>query len=205
MPTGYTSQIAENISFRKFALSCARNFGAAIALRDEDSDVLPNPENVKFNSGKNYHENALAQAVADKEKLLSLPKDELQKQFLEWREKTISNAQKRINEQRELRAKYEMMLSHVQNWTPPTEEHVNMKNFMIEQIRGSIGWDCNEKYELEEIEKAENSHQASYFWDKIKELDWSIKYHSEHRGEDDDRDSKRSEWIKNLIDSLPNE
>jgi hypothetical protein len=202
MPTGYTSQIADDISFRKFALSCARNFGAAIALRDENSEVLPDPENVKFNGG-NYHENEFSQAIANKEKLLSLSQDELEKQYQDWREKTIIKAKNSIKERQELRAKYERMLSHVKNWFPPTKEHDNMKNFMIEQITSSIEWDCDEEFHLKSIREAENSHRASYFWDKIEELDRSIKYHSERSGEDGNKDNQRSQWIKDLIDSLP--
>ena len=35
MPRGYTSYIEDNISFKNWALICARNFGACITLREE--------------------------------------------------------------------------------------------------------------------------------------------------------------------------
>ena len=203
MPTGYTSQIADGVSFRQFALSCARNFGAAIALRDEDSGVLPNPENVKFNSGNNYHEEQLTKAIAEKARLLSLTKDELCADFLKWRENTIKESEKTISQKRELRQKYEKMYEKVSNWSPPTGEHFNMKDFMLEQIADSIEFDCDEKYYHERIAEAENTHQADYFWERIESLEHNIEYHFTHRCEDDNQDNERSQWIKDLIDSLP--
>jgi hypothetical protein len=205
MPTGYTADIKNGISFRKFALNCARNFGATIALRDEDSSVLPNPENVKFNSGNSYHEEQLIKAIAEKARLQNLTKDELRTEFLEWRENTFKELEKTISEKRELRQKYEKMYEKVHGWSPPTEEHFNMKDFMLKQIAESIDFDCGEKYCHERIKEVQSTHQADYFWDNMESLERDIEYHSKHRGEDEDRDDKRSQWVKNLIDSLPTE
>ena len=38
MPTGYTHDIPAGITFRQFALNCARAFGANIAMRDDPAD-----------------------------------------------------------------------------------------------------------------------------------------------------------------------
>jgi hypothetical protein len=35
MPTGYTDKIKDGISFEEFVLSCARQFGACISMRDD--------------------------------------------------------------------------------------------------------------------------------------------------------------------------
>ena len=41
MPTGYTSDIydGKDISFREYALKCARNFGAYVEMRDSSLDT----------------------------------------------------------------------------------------------------------------------------------------------------------------------
>ena len=42
MPTGYTAPIyegEENFTFKKFAMRCARNFGALIEMRGEPLDA----------------------------------------------------------------------------------------------------------------------------------------------------------------------
>lgn len=41
MPTGYTADIKDGITFRDFALRCARAFGATIMQRDEDISIPP--------------------------------------------------------------------------------------------------------------------------------------------------------------------
>lgn len=203
MPTGYTSQIANSISFREFALSCARNFGAAIALRDEDSNVLPDPENVKFNSGDTYYQDKLAKAIAEKEQFYSLTQDQIKEEYLNWQKTTIENAENSIAENKILREKYEAMLIKVSNWSPPTEDHFGMKDFMMSQIQDSIKWDCSDKYYLERIDSVKSTHQSEYFWDKIKDLDWEIEYSVEHQTKDVARDNERSNWVKDLLDSLP--
>ena len=38
MPTGYTADIKDGISFQTYALNCARAFGACVMLRDEPGD-----------------------------------------------------------------------------------------------------------------------------------------------------------------------
>lgn len=40
---------------------------------------------------------------------------------------------------------------------------------------------------------------------KKEKLIWDINYHQEHFAKDVERDNERSNWVKNLIDSLPTE
>lgn len=53
MPTGYTANIKNGITFEEFALDCARNFGALIIMRDEPKDA-PIPE--QFEASKHHEE-----------------------------------------------------------------------------------------------------------------------------------------------------
>lgn len=39
MPTAYTANISKGITFKEYALLCARNFGATITMRDEPLDA----------------------------------------------------------------------------------------------------------------------------------------------------------------------
>lgn len=43
MPTGYTADIKDGISFETYAMNCARAFGACVSLRDKPSGgkVIP--------------------------------------------------------------------------------------------------------------------------------------------------------------------
>jgi hypothetical protein len=48
MPTGYTAMIEEreDVTFREFALTCARAFGACIMQRDNSLAEPPKPREV---------------------------------------------------------------------------------------------------------------------------------------------------------------
>ena len=52
MPTGYTTDIynGKDVSFRDFALTCARQFGACIMQRDDPADEKP-----KIMPEESYH------------------------------------------------------------------------------------------------------------------------------------------------------
>ncbi|VTR91619.1 unnamed protein product [Gemmata massiliana] len=38
------------------------------------------------------------------------------------------------------------MLEHVRAWEPPSTDHENLKQFMIDQLRESIDFDCRGEY-----------------------------------------------------------
>ena len=58
MPTGYTSKIADNISFRDFVLTCAGAFGACVEQRDNDMNEKPKLKKLDVS----YHQNAIKAA-----------------------------------------------------------------------------------------------------------------------------------------------
>lgn len=66
MPTIYTSDIRDGISFKTFALNCARAFGACVEIRDEPGGGEKIPEAFK---ASDYH---LKKAIEDCNKLLVL-------------------------------------------------------------------------------------------------------------------------------------
>ena len=51
MPTEYTHYIKDGISFKEFALKCARAFGACITMKEDPMDV----EIPKFKPDTYYH------------------------------------------------------------------------------------------------------------------------------------------------------
>lgn len=203
MPTGYTADIKNGISFRKFALNCARNFGAAIALRDESSDVEITPENVKF--GGNYYQKALTKAKLAKTKFDKLSQKQKHQLFKKETEKKIGRCRQLDASMKAQKKSYLSMLEKVQKWNPPTKDHKNMKDFMISQINDSISYDCDPKYNNEQIISTVTQTYSEWLKSKKENLIWNINYHKEHLAKDVERDNERSNWVKNLIDSLPNE
>lgn len=140
MPTGYTDRVrsGDMTTFPEFAMSCARAFGANIMLRDEPSST-PIPE--QYELGQYY-----VDRVPEAEKRLA---ELRQRTESEWAAAYVlatadeANAEKaEFAKQSEERARYERMLADVRAWKPPSEEHTQFKEFMIEQLESSIKFDC---------------------------------------------------------------
>ena len=201
MPTGYTSDIKDGISFRKFALNCARNFGATIALRDENSDVEVTPENVRF--GSDYHKKQLVAAKSAKAKFQKLTRAQKHKLFRAETNKALDNCRRSDANMKAQKKSYLAMLGSAKNWTPPTKDHENMKSFMVEQINTSIDYDCDSKYNNERIVEIVTKTYSEWLAAKKQSLDSDIEYHEEDLEKSIARENERSNWVKNLIDSPP--
>ena len=149
MPTGYTDDIAEEISFKEFVMRCSRNFGATITMRDEPLDA-PIPEEF-IPSGFHDKELKVAKCKLKEVKLMTIcdMQKEAKKQYQQQKEEYLQYIGKAVL----LRQKYETMFGKVLAWTPPSEDHRPLKQFMIDQISSSVECDCHEEYWLEQIQK----------------------------------------------------
>ena len=141
MSTGYTRKIGDDQSFKDFALGCARNFGANIMMRDE-----PMNAEIKHYEPDQYYMNKLTETIAEKSRFMNLSKEEMIKLWNDEFDSEYSNYCKCCIEKAILKTKYEKMLVKVKKFIPPTPDHINYKNFMIEQIQTSIDFDCSTDY-----------------------------------------------------------
>lgn len=199
MPTGYTADISNGITFRQYAMGCARAFGALITMRDEPSDA-PIPDS--FQPSK-YHEECL-QTASDRLaqlRLMSLDETELAADTA-YREAVEANTT-RIREKNDLRAKYSAMLAQVEAWKPPTPDHEEYHRFMVSQIRESIDFDCDTSFY--EDNQPERLSGGNWLAQQIQEVERSINYHTRANAEEIARTNGRSGWVKALRDSLPAE
>lgn len=196
MPTGYTADIKDGISFSTFALNCARAFGATITLRDESGGGEKIPE--KFEPS-DYHAKALD---ADRETLAAL--ESMTQRECELKaaaDHTEAEAQRlsRIKECDDLRQRYEEMLECARLWIPPSEEHAGLKEFMIQQITDSLKWDCDTSYYatptpvLSGLEWLESAKEKTIS---------SIAYHKKAYADEVARTEQRNTWISALRASL---
>ncbi len=195
--TGYTQMIAENdnVSFKDFALRCARYFGALIDMRDKPLDA-PIPE--RFEVDEHYRKN-YEWAKDNYEKFIANPPtyEQMEKRYNEYVAEETEKAKQENEKRRILRAKYEVMLIKVRKWIPPTPEYDNLKSFMIQQLEDSIDWDCDE-YELNIPNKDE--------WIECFFSPNSLKRRMYSRLEDLQKEIARTErnnrWLKDLRESL---
>jgi hypothetical protein len=195
MSTGYTVGIEKGISFETFAIQCARAFGALITMRDDPMDALI-PDEIKPDK---YHYNELKKA--EKELILAkkITIKEAKKFAQDEYEKGLKYNTETITKKKNLKEKYENMLQHVQNWHPPTSEHLNFKKFMIDQITDSINFDCNIKYNENPVIKMT---AREYLKQHIENRENDVKYHSEHYQKEIKSCEGRTNWIQELKKSL---
>jgi hypothetical protein len=143
MPTGYTAPIhdGENITFKQFALRCARAFGAAIHQRDDSLEMK-----IQERTVDSYYFNRVDTTAEDLARLRSRTDEEWQEAF-EEEVRSIREYNEKIKDKgRALEARYRDMIAKAENWTPPTDAHVGLKEFMLEQLNSSLNFDIM-KYE----------------------------------------------------------
>ena len=199
MPTGYTVDIAKGITFEKYALGCARAFGACISMRDDSQDrEIPD----KFKPS-DYHKKTRNNAKEKLEGLEMISLEEAQLRADQEYKDEIARKKSYIEECSDLEQKYRTMLSKVRAWQPPTKDHVEFKNFMEKQIVSSIDFDCDTTYSFKELEKLKRLTGQEWIDKKRKEFLRDIAYHSKEWAKELERVSGRNEWIKALKESLP--
>lgn len=197
MPTGYTAKIADGISFEEFLLSCAKAFGACVTMRDDDLNT-PIPEEFR---PSDYHKKEIAIVKCKLKRLETLKVSDIEKLAEKQYQDEIKLNKKMISEANSLRKKYEAMLEKVNSWVPPTPEHENLKNFMIQQITESIDFDCDTEYYLEK--KFIKLPWRQWLKEEKQMLQHDLVYHMKKHREEIERVEGRNKWIKELRMSLP--
>jgi hypothetical protein len=189
MPSGYTSDIynGKEVTFKDFALGCARAFGACVMQRDDPADEKP-----KIMPEESYH--------TEKLKNLGEFKKPTEAEFESYVKETIADYEKIIKEKNELKKRYSDILEKAKNWQPPTKEHERLKAFMIEQLADSSSFDCGISF----YETASLSAMTyeDYVAKKLAEHNRSIEYHKEYEAKDLFNIKQRNKWIKDLYNSL---
>jgi hypothetical protein len=196
MPTIYTSDIRDGISFKTFALNCARAFGACVEIRDEPGGGEKIPEAFK---ASDYH---LKKAIEDCNKLLVLnnmtPAEAEREALAAWQQAEKYRLAK-LEEIKNLRASYEAMLVQVIAWAPPTADHAGLRDFMIKQIEISIECDCRTICSIAPRKRLTGSEWAAQQRDELLELiaDSEREYANEVR-----KAAERTAWVQSLKMSL---
>jgi len=196
MPSGYTAIIGEkdDLTFREFALICARAFGACVEMREDSlSKEIP-----KEFVPSDYHKREISNHTIKLQELNAMTPHQAglhaKKEYLD--------ARKRYNEflakKDALKKKYLRMLEQVKKWTPPTEDHNGLYEFMIKQIEDSIKFDCGDYSSMTPIEKS----AKVWLHDAIEREIKDIAYHTKEYSEEVERVNGRNEWIRVLRESL---
>lgn len=122
-------------SFVEFALRCARVMGSCIAQRDEDGAApprLPDPKRVeRLRACVDQSEAMLRDARATTDERA---REEIAKHHARLVAQNEAFAQSRARERGRLQA----MLAQVREWTPPTPDHLNLKELMVSRLQEEL-------------------------------------------------------------------
>jgi hypothetical protein len=198
MPTEYTSNIydGKKVSGKDFLLDCARAFGACITTMRDDSPDAEIPEEFKPST---YYAERKQEAIQELEKYSNMSLEDAERLAeIEYQQNENSRL-KSIEESNKRKRRYQKVLSEVKKWVPPTDEHIHLKEFAIEQLTGSINFDCNTSYLDKPCVKL-----SPRIWldNKVAQAIENIEYHKKNQEEENERASGRTEWIKQLRNSL---
>lgn len=196
MATSYTSNLHDDMpqSFEQFVLNCSRAFGALITMRDEPSSA---PVPTHFEPNIKYHAKALAQAEKQRKRVLTKTLEQAERSALSDWKRAKKHREQSILSGNDVRYRYEDMLQSVKRWNPPTDDHVELKNFMIDQLEGSINFDAPPAAPLAEPVSGEQ-----WLEDQLDRIDWSIAYHRKQIQGEIDRAKSRTDWVQALFTSL---
>ena len=91
------------------------------------------------------------------------------------------------------------MLDKVQKWVPPTDDHKELKRFMIYQVAQSMESDCDISYHSNEPEIGTGKQ---WLEKEITKTQKDLNYYSKEYSREVERVEKRNQWLKALRESL---
>lgn len=199
MATGYTYsvQTGEITELKDYILSCAKSFGAFIHMRDDKIS----PE-IKYKEIGEYYSRQLENTKNEFEAFKLLSDEAIQKQLDESYERRVQELKdglKRFDEQKQ---RYLDMIKKVEKWIPPTEDHVKLKEFALEQLNGSLEFDCSDRSREYYLKKPFKDSIESYRAYKIKSYLKDLEYYSKCYRNELESVEKTNKWIKDLVESL---
>lgn len=196
MPTGYTADVAKGkIEFNDFVLNCAKAFGALISMRNESTNAkIP----VELLVDQYYYD-----SVNDSTKILNswlvlTDKEKLKYVEKEYDEKIKQN----YSYSKEQKIQYEnycAMLDKVNKWSPPSEDHTKLKEFMIEQLENSIKFDC---YGIHDKPPTKTPNWNTLIKSKTEALKGSRDYSKKSLEKEIENIKTKNLWISQLRSSL---
>lgn len=194
MPTGYTAELCEkDVPFEKFALDCARAFGALILMRDEPKDAkIPD----KFEPN-DYNAKALAKAKKELSALKAMTLDVAKQSAADEHRKAVREYDKHVSEVKATANRLHAMRSKVADWTPPSPDHQGLKDFMIEQIDTTLKHDGRVWRDVPVLMSGK-----AWLESNIEAAERSVQYHMEEARKEVERAEGRTLWVKQLRASL---
>lgn len=198
MPTGYTADIydGKDVSFEQFAMGCARAFGALIDMRDDPQGAEIPEEFLP----SDYYQKNIDKAVKRQEEVKAWDEATANRTAWEEYDKQIKSNETAKIKNAAMVARHDDMIEQVQAWMSPTDDHKELKKFMLDQLRISSEfertWEPTAPTELSgaEYKRIELLHATQDF-------ERATKAHKDELK----RCKSRTKWVQALRESLSND
>lgn len=196
MPTGYTSDLCDGEqSFEQFVWQCTRAMGVCVMMRDEPLGHLPP---LRFEGEASHERERLTEAQSEQARYDRMTIEQADREAKYEHDKAVRNYHRSYAEHRELRHRLDKMRKRVADWTPPTADHVGLKDFMLEQLDLTIDFDGRFLSNHPEEKDGRRWLRERRKWAR-EEVDRCEKCLYEEL----DRSDKRNAWLAALNASVP--
>lgn len=196
MPTGFTAAVADGrtTTLHDFAWACARNFGALISMREEPMDA-PIPDTIEPSP---YYSDKLGQAQKRLQQLHTLAPSEAQRECQQAHSRDLARWKERCDSKAIQRTRYNAMFGQVKEWIPPTDKHIGLFDFMLQQLEDST------PHEMIGCADPMPTIQRWPAWlaGAIAKAENDIRYFTKQANEEAERAQENSTWIAALRSSL---
>lgn len=200
MPTGYTYKVenGEVTELEDFVMDCARAFGALAELRDTPNSEIPETFEVS-----SYVIDREKSAREELERWKNISDEELMEYLVNDYDREREDIKNGITKSIEQSRRYEAMKEKVKNWTPPTDDHINLKNFMLEQLEMSSS-DVLPllSKRLKRLQAPTTESLQKERERLIENADASLRYAVDRLEKEKARAEKNTQWLKDLRSSL---
>lgn len=204
MPTGYTSGIIDGkiTTFEQFATQCTKAFGATIHMRDDSLDTPYEPR-----TPSEYYTDSLQSQKEELKKMKTISDEEIiQELQSSWKE-NLEYHEKKLAEKRSNLEKLNIILESAKSWVPPTEDHVGLREFMINQLEMTIKGDGDPSYHEEVIMKIKKEMEEGidpkvYREERIEEIEERISYYEAEVQNEIERCKNSNDWMKKFFESI---
>jgi hypothetical protein len=203
MASGYTQEVLSgNVNtLKEFASVCAKGFGATShqqkeALNTPLREMVVGKENKK----------SIRALKSNLKKFNAITNKELIADELKALETTKEHYLGKVVLMKEAKKKCSALLLDVQLWTPPTENHIVVKEMMEEHLKSTIEFDCDldsVNQLLEDIESKMGSIDPEAIRKKqVEAIEQQIDFHEQSHKVDVDHVKQSNEWVGELMDSF---
>lgn len=198
MPTGYTAKICEgDQTFKEFALTCARAFGACFHQRDEGLDQPP-----KLQEPDDYYMEELDKAIKELERFKNLSNEELSVMASDKFNEEVRQIKQDISNKKEAKDRIKKMLTEAKEYNTPTTDHDEFKKFMIDQLEQTLKWEGDLSYYENSLKRFKLLSGEEYRNSVIEGLQNHVEYCKKFYAKEINRVDEHNKWLKELINSL---